>query len=374
MIIEMTIHDSKNARRGRVQVDLVFDPKDRTRGEWRFQENLEGNCWSNVVFSMPADKSKGRFEVKDWGVLWLWDRDAAGTERNFLILHDAPMKEGDYKHDNNFDLGKGRLFDPSNRDFQDGTVRWKAPRLTPLRRKILDILARVIPAHPGFLPIPNMIDGSKEYTGGVTNCGTLPGWIARQLGYVLPGQIAPRKNKLGDEIKPIKIGADRFLKVNPKDKDKLALTSSMTVGWGDDHWMERAHVYSSYPKAVERALGKAPGTIRIDYYKNAELKKNDVRPRPGDIYTTVGWIDIPGRPKTWGLPHVGIIIDSVGERWMTADCGQFRKNAAAYKMHKFKLEDGTFMLDPPESNTPDGNDRWLDGWVDVDELFYDWEG
>jgi hypothetical protein len=368
MLLEVAVHDSKGTKRGRVRLDLVFD-KTQKAGNWEVQEVLESDGWSKVSFSNP---SRGRFEVKDRGTIWLWDREPGGAkDRNIVILHDAPTKEGDFK-DTNKKPGQGRIYDPKDAAFKDGKAAWTLSGLTPLRKRILDIIARVFPAWPGCLPIPNLIDHSTGYTGHVTNCGALPGWIARQLGYYLPGQSPARKNALKDDITPHKVSSNEFIRLNQSDRDKLAVTSSMVAAWGDDHWSK---LRSSYPKALERARGLPEGTIRKDYYKKEEMKKNDVRPKPGDFYTLVGMVPVKkGGPYVWGLAHVGVIIDPSGDVWKTADCGQCGQNAAAYKTRKFNLADGTLKVDPPEStDSPDGGQRYLDGWIDVDQLFSDWE-
>src|SRR5262249_3156168 len=108
-----------------------------------------------------------------------------------------------------------------------------------------------------------------------------------------------------------------------------------------------------------------------------DMKKVDARPRPGDIYTLVGnvpYYENGVKKAMFGFAHVGFIIDSVGNTWKTADTGQCRKNAAAYKLRVFNGDDGTLILNPPESDSdvPDGGTRWLDGWVDIDQLFNAW--
>ena len=369
MLMEVAVHNSQGMRRGLVQLDLSFD-KSGQKGDWEVQEVIEGDGWSKVSYSNP---SQGTFEVKSWGVIWLWDKEPGNSNsHNIVILHDAPMSNNDYK-DTDAKPGNGRIFDPKDPSFKDGRVTWKTPRMTPVREKVLEIIAGIVPPYPGFLPIPTVIDGSSAYTGHVTNCGVFPGWVARQLGYHLPGQSPHTTNKLGAPVTPHKIASAEFLKLNKSDRDKLSITSPMATGWSHD-W---GKIRSSFPKALERAREVPEGTIRKDYYQNPEMKKIDLRPKPGDIYTLVG--NVPyytsGVKKTmFGFAHVGFIVDSVNDVWKTADCGQCGKNAAAYKLRIFNQAAGTLILDPPESDNsvPDGGTRWLDGWIDIDELFKDW--
>ena len=113
------------------------------------------------------------------------------------------------------------------------------------------------------------------------------------------------------------------------------------------------------------------GTIRKDYYQNPEMKKIDLRPKPGDIYTLVGNVpyDACGVKKTmFGFSHVGFIIDSVNDVWKTADCGQCGKNAAAYKQRIFNQAAGTLILDPPESDNSvpaAGRAGWTGGSISM---------
>jgi hypothetical protein len=186
MFIEMSVYDNKNAKQGRVQIEMQFG-KQGAKRQWFLQEVLEGNGWSRVSFSNP---SQGTFEIKDNGVIWLWDQEPGkSTPRNTVIILQAPQDDGDYKKTE----GQARIYDPKDSALKNATIRWKAPGLTPVRKRVLEIIHRTFPAHPGRLPIPNAIDRSTSYPKGVTNCGVLPGWIARQLGYYMPWEEKTKK-------------------------------------------------------------------------------------------------------------------------------------------------------------------------------------
>src|SRR5262245_60037429 len=144
--------------------------------------------------------------------------------------------------------------------------------------------------------------------------------------------MAPKTNSLKAPVTPHKITSNEFLKLNKSDKDKLAITSPMAPGWSHDWGKTR----TSFPKALERARGRPEGTIRKDYYQNPEMKKADLRPRPGDIYTLVGnvpYYDNGVKKSIFGFAHVGFIIDSVSNVWKAADCGQCRTNAEIGRAH-----------------------------------------
>jgi hypothetical protein len=69
----------------------------------------------------------GLFDVKSWGVMWLWDQDSTAStlavrdrQHNNLILHDAPTDRWDNKHL----AGRGRVYDPRNAQGKYLAVRW----------------------------------------------------------------------------------------------------------------------------------------------------------------------------------------------------------------------------------------------------------
>jgi hypothetical protein len=352
MFMEITVFDARNTNRGRFQIELAFGKENR----WTLQEKLEkGDGWSCLNFS---DGSQGTFEVRDNGVIWIWDQDSTGKQRNTLIIWDAPKQEGDVSKTEGF----GRIYDPSDAAFKDARIAWKTPGLTPVRKKVLEIIAKTFPAYPGNLPIPNIIDRSTSYgstgLGKVTNCGILPGWIAKQLGYYLPWDERYKNWKFRTQEYEHKIPQSEIFKLDKGDKSPTSFTAPMAGGWGQVPDMP----ISSYPMMLER-VRNCPGKIWIPFYGGKQNK--DKRPQPGDIYVLM-------QDSAGHFAHVGIIIDAVGSVWRTADCGQCGTNAAAYKKRVFNKNDGTLILDPPETNIPDAGIRYLEGWIDIDQLYGGW--
>ena len=90
----------------------------------------------------------GTFELKDNGVIWLWD-GADQQRRNTLILRDAPTSETDKAHDS----GTARFFDPPSADLKDVVFPWivavepPADAAPQFRMVIVD---RGAPADAGF--------------------------------------------------------------------------------------------------------------------------------------------------------------------------------------------------------------------------------
>lgn len=360
MFITLTMFDKTNASLGWAQLELSYGSGLKP-GVWTLQEQEPAkNGWSRVA-SSPG--KSGKCEVKDNNVVWLWDTDPMSkAQRNIAILHSAPKHEGDYAKTDGF----GRIFAPSDSSLKDCRIKWKTPGLSPLRQRVLQILANKIPAYPGFVALgrPNHIDVQKTpYKGKVTNCGVLPGWVAGQLGYYYPGQ--KRVSVAGEQPVPKDAmqAAPKKNKNDPTEKTVYeAFTGPLAASWGFGATPEMV----SYPKRVEQSRGLHANTIWIQYSGDGADKSR--RPKPGDIYV------LCSSPSGGSFQHVGIIIDSVGSEWRTADLGQCGCNAQAYKRRMFDEAAGTLILDPPETNIPDGGTRWLHGWVDIDQLFSDWDG
>lgn len=369
MFVEIDLVDNKGGKRGQVQIELVFAKKNEPN-KWVLQEKIGNgtNGWSGIHFSGGTE---GTFDVKDNNVLWLWDKDpASGKQRNTFIMHKGPRHEGDVTDPGSPGKpvdrqGTARIYDPKDPAFKDAHVRWKTKGLTPVRQRVLEIIYRTFPAYPGAMGLPNIIDSSKSYGtnsfGKITNCGVLPGWIARQLGYYLPFEEKYKNWKFRTQEYTNKIPENEVFKLDKADKGKSSFVSPLAAGWGH---IPELPVISSYPILLEKARGLPPGTIWIPYYGGRQNKNR--RPKPGDIYVLMQ--DLGGH-----FAHVGVIVDAVGSIWRTADCGQAGKNAAAYKKRIFNEDAGTLIVDPPESNTPDGGTRYLEGWIDIDHLYSGWK-
>lgn len=78
-------------------------------------------------------KQSGTFEVKDNGVIWIWDKWATASggmipeSHNTLIIRDAPTSESDTAHTS----GTVRIFDARNTAFKDVVVPWTRRTVRP---------------------------------------------------------------------------------------------------------------------------------------------------------------------------------------------------------------------------------------------------
>lgn len=351
MLMKITLPDG----RGAVQLELDYDTK-----KWSVQS---GNGWADV------GGSEGTFELPG-GVLWLKDPKLGKKDQTIVIVHDAPESEGDSAHLS----GRGRIYQPKEAALQDGMINWTAT-MSPVRQKILEICRNNLPAigQPPKDP-PNCI-ASKVDTG-YTNCGAFPGFVARQLGYYVPWdqgmkmhakymQQGEKGEALWEKTRTmLKIEKQEYKYEIPEAEGKISVegkgasfTSPMAAGWGQGRLDE-------YPIKLEKIRHLDPGTIWIPF-------KTGGRPQPGDFYVLERKL---APDQGIGFGHVGVIVDPAGARWTTADGGQGSSGfAVGYKTRKFNEQDGTLMLDPPQTSERDDGWRRLQGWVNVDKLFAGWK-
>jgi hypothetical protein len=312
MILNLTVNDPRSGRRNASRLAL-----DWGRKQWSIPDGQQQG-WSGIGYS-----SKGTFELKSWGVMWLWDQPSGQQKRNTMILWNPPAGESDSLHF----TGLARIHDPKDPALRDGRVSWsvdasakaaKPQGLSPIRAKVLDICAKILPLPigtfltPGKKPMtdissdtmdsPNVI---AEYAKGkkYTNCGALPAYVAKKL------------NSSG------------------------MLTRGMSAGLKG--W------------AMEKKVWTPADGIK--------------RPQPGDIYVL---------EKPQGkFSHDGIIIKSEGTNWVTADSGQgFNMKdagfAACYRNRSYA--NGELEGEP----TQGGGLGYLAGWIDIETpgLFPNWDG
>lgn len=327
MFLNLAVVDKRNQNRGSVRLELDFQAQ-----AWSIPA-AQQQAWAGVGFSNPP---KGSFELKDWGVMWLWDQRPG--EHNTLIIWKPPVAEDDSSHPK----GQARIYDPKDASFKDAVIDWSVeaapkPTLSPVRQRVKDII-RGIPFNyfpPAKENFPNPPPNAKTYPKPdyaketkVTNCGEFPGWIAKHMG----GANLP---------------ADTFMKFHDKWGD-YALTAPM-IGW--DAWA----------KKLENAR-KAPGSIWVPYSKG-------LKPQPGDIYILL-------KADKVNFAHVGIIFECDRNPWTTADCGQGDGFGGCYQRRTFDEATGSLTLllpgPPPKYKLPDAGLRYLKGWVNIDNLFAGW--
>jgi hypothetical protein len=342
MLMEVTVTKG-STKAAWAQLDLNYDSK-----TWSVQENTG---WGGLGVA-----KEGYFEVKSWDVMWLGNR-MIQDKNNIIILWNPPAKDPDPIHLK----GEGRLPKPFNSNYEDARINWSVQGLTPVRQQILDICKGILPATPDTFLTPGQapmtrITSQTFATGGVTNCGVFPGWIAGQLGAsgLVPERVQFPKYQMKDGTW-----------VTP---DPVAVTSPMTA-WED------------FAVKLEQSRKLAAGTLWVPFDRG----KSDTRPQPGDFY-------VLQKAPNGAFAHVGVMIDSVGTTWITADCGQgqastqmievpdpkdktkkiqrvkFSKGmACGYRRRQFAPADGAISGEFSDK-------AWLKGWVNVDKLFAGWKG
>lgn len=346
--------------RGVASIALDFNTK-----KWAVLSGEE--AWSGI------GASQGTFETPG-NVLWLMDPTLSVKDKTIVIVHNGP----EYETEAGTLSGSGRIYRPKVGALQDQTIRWTAA-MSPVRKAILDICRNNLPPIGQSPKEPPNCIASK--TGkGYTNCGSLPGFVAKKLGYYVPWDQGAKLHEQimrtkGEKAQAIWEQTQDLLKID-KQEYKYAIpdaeanisvegkpasfTAAMAAGWGEGRAEE-------YPVKLEKIRNLDPGTIWIPFASGK-------RPQPGDIYVLKRVL-----PKSTtneiGFGHVGLVVDGSGERWTTADGGQGSSGfAVGYQKRKFYPENGDLILDPPLLSEQDNGWRRLEGWVNADQLFAGWNG
>jgi len=263
--------------------------------------------------------TRGPVQLRQNDVLWLMEPVAGAL---MITIENAPTGPHDPLHR----TGNGTLCDVTRRDWPTTKLRWScedatsaagAAGLAPIRAEAVALCESNLPAS-GVQEPPNVLEsqaGKKKGPDGATGCGGFPGWMIGRLG------------------------AEKFFK------------GTVTVGAGTQ-WAAKVGVTSptiaweQMALQIEKARGAAPGTLW-------KLYASDSRPRPGDIYVL--------KKPDGGFRHVGVIIDSTGSTWRTADGGQGLGFAVGFRTRTFD----------PGSGKLEGEDKqpaFLKGWVDLEAL------
>jgi len=343
MILDMTVNDPRNGRRSSSRLAL-----DWVKKEWSIPQGGQPG-WSGVGFS-----TKGPFELKPWGVMWLWDQPPGQKKRNTVILWNPPASDADHLHF----TGQARIFDPKDPAFKDGRISWTVdlaakapnpPKLAPIRAKIKQLCEEALPAEIDTLLIPGSAQMLKISTSmfpsipGFTNCGDFPGYIARKLN----GDVKVKAAVKGIYPDPQNIG--QFKEQSP----------ILEIG-GNIIAME------DFAKEIDKRAMADP--------KYKDLKAwipNDgiARPKTGDFYVLH-----VSDAKLAKFSHVGVIIDASGDKWITADSGQGKEDPNPDKAKKkyakgmgagfrYRNYDKGWLTGEP---TQGPEKRYLKGWVNVD--------
>jgi hypothetical protein len=317
MFVELSLSGSSS---GWVQLELDFATK-----KWSVQE---GGALAGLAFA-----SAGTIETKA-GELWLCD-PYKNDGLKALVLRNAPTTEDDDGRCS----GDGR-FVGMNAACAGDRLTWKVPAIMPIRKKILALCAGILPPFPQLLtpgesPMIRISSATHPSIPNETNCYAFPGWIARQLGSTATATVV-------DIFPDVK---------HPGTFKKQSVTLSLTKG------ILALEKFARDPAI--KAWVEFDGTNR---------------PMPGDFYV------LTSDATRTKVQHVGVIIDSVGDLWVTADSGQgpakvvrdpkfpddptktievYAKGMAAGYRHRMFGEGGTLTGEF-------GKTAYLKGWVNID--------
>jgi len=314
MKLNFAVRDAGNATIGTATV--AFDWKGKG---WVVTEDKAG-AWKRV-----ASRKIGKFEFKDWGVIWMFDQ-----KRNIAIVHNSPRNQTDMS----ILGGTARLYEPVDETLKDAHAlwnlelgaggKWRIMNFQPLPFDRNAYIARLQQLFPAPYDVTNdssnysiltsklsKDDKVVKATANYTTCGSLPGFMSRQV----------------------------------------ALSKGLK-GKKQEEWMNK---YSLDGTNRVRDIGLAHGC----WVENGSGK----RPKPGDIYALLNY-GVTDK-KAGGISHVGVFEKEVGTQWTTFDLGQGggfegKKNTREYKASTMELTG--------EINQG-GGFRTVAGWVDLEGYF-----
>lgn len=298
MEIVLSVGTVKHVPVGSVRVDI-----DLGRRAW----SVASGQWGWQTAGLPE---RGPLQPRPDGALWLMEPVAGAL---MVVLDSASTGLA----------GGGTLCDVTDGYWPVTKLRWSredagaATGLSPIRVRAVAICESNLPA-TGVQEPPNVLEsqpGKKKGPDGATGCGGFPGWMIGQLG---------AEKFYADKVT---VGA------GTQWAAKVGLTSP-TIAW------------EQMGLAIEKALGLPKGTIWKPF-------SPQTRPLPGDIYLL--------KKPSGEFRHVGVIANSSGTLWRTADGGQGLGYAVGFRQRTF--EPGTGLLEG-EDKQP----AFLKGWVDLESL------
>lgn len=314
-----------------IKFDLI-DNQGAHKGSIRLQLDWQQKTWSlvddpSLVWHGIWKETTGKFDFKDWGVLWIWDNL---KEKNLFIVRDAPKDESDISAP----ASSGAIFDPIEAAFKDGRINWSidftrsnlaapqakpaAPTTSAFREHLLKRLNELLPA-PYMSKNYDRLTGSLRRTdpgvtgaaGVYTSCGSMPGFVTSEMGSFFKGL----KGK--------------------------ALQDYMNT-------------YSLNGTNIVRIKG-----VRYKCWRENDLVE---RPIPGDIYALLNKGDKD--KKNSGISHVGVIQEINGDVWKTMDLGQGTGFDGKKDVERpYKPDVGELYGETNQG----GGYRVLAGWVNVDD-------
>lgn len=288
-------------------VSIMIDLNEKV---WRFFKGDKG-IWQKVTFS-----DKGKIELKDWGVIWLYDE--MGVNR--IIFRDAPSNSLEVFKPS----GSARLYKPLNSSLEDTVLEWKMDHQemnklkdssktasSAIRQRLLEDLNKVLPCSYMDNNYKKITGGLTKQGGSYTTCGSLPGYVSAKLWEFKTGKMA-----------------------------SLDILKRITLN-GTNNVRTKGNKYGAW---IEANL--------VDL------------PKPGDVYALLDYNKTNKKDDVIG--HVGVIQTSTGTDWTTADLGQGDGYSGKRDVKRpYKPVTGELY---GESNQGGGY-RILAGWVDLDKYY-----
>ena len=310
MIIKFDVVDNKNQAIGKSALTLNWGAK-----TWQLTEDKAG-AWKRITAART-----GKFEYKDWGVMWIFD-----GPKNVAIVNNPPSRAMDY----DTMTGTARLFDVEG-EMKNSILKWTLDLGTD--SKFFAIMKSPLPFSRTayierlrwLMPAPYMSSNNDLLTdklrrddpkvtrtaGKYTSCGSLPGFVSKQ------------------------VAASKGLK-----------------GQAFNNWMNK---FSLNGTNKVRDLG-----VSLGCWVEAS---SDRKPKPGDVYALLN--HGATNKKTDGISHVGVFDSEHGKNWKTLDLGQHGGFDGDINLREYKAATTELY---GESNQG-GGFRVLAGWVDLERYF-----
>lgn len=173
--------------------------------------------------------------------------------------------------------------------------------------------------------------GIKPKLGAhTTTCGSLPRYVAKQLG--IPQEVIRNTGKA-------------------KLKDGSIVAVGSLQSGGTEGVRIAAKPYNAW---------RTHGTLMNAMFASVGMGA-DHRPLPGDFYALCSGTDPDNH-----IEHVGIVLECNGTNWLTADCGQGQwPDQSCIKVRR-QYDPATCQLTGEMTSGLVRNKRLLCGWVDID--------
>ncbi|HJQ58744.1 MAG TPA: hypothetical protein VJ890_17685 [Vineibacter sp.] len=260
------------------------------------------------------------------GALWLMEPNGPGY---VVAIDKAPTGPSDIANMS----GSGKLCDVYDRNWPTTRLNWSRESAAGAsaatgNAQVRDEAEAVCRANlPPEFQLQEPVNccvaekGKVKTPGGATGCGQFPGWVIAR-------------------IKGAKFIQDKVMIAKGTQWQSTPGVTSDTIGWEE------------MAQQLEKVRKWPPGTLWRAY----DPAKSDIRPRKGDIYLLK---QSPAKNAMFG--HVGVMIDSSGTTWKTADGGQGKGFAVGFRRRTF---------DPASAKITgeEGTMYYLKGWVDLEGL------